>query len=114
MFGILVADYVLIKYFDIWQNMLGMGVVLAITGLAHLFLPLRVSGSAASVSSATGADALNGIDDGPQLWQVPNMPERMIAIVLVVVAFLAGCWGERIRLFCTMSLSPATKPCWRM
>jgi MFS family permease len=42
--GILVADYVLIKYFDIWQNMLGMGVVLSITGLAHLFVPVRVIG----------------------------------------------------------------------
>ena len=50
--GILVADYVLLKHFDLWQILLGMGVVLACTGLAHLFVPLQTSG-VASKNAAT-------------------------------------------------------------
>lgn len=52
-FGILIADYVLLSLFDLNHNIYAMGVVLAILGLAHVLKPM----SAVDHSTATNLGA---------------------------------------------------------
>ena len=51
--GILIADYILLEHFDIWQILVGMGFVLAATGMAHLIVPLTAHGVDAAGSADT-------------------------------------------------------------
>ncbi|MHC5067011.1 MAG: fused MFS/spermidine synthase [Planctomycetota bacterium] len=60
--GILVTDYVLLSAFGLNANTIGMGVVLAITGLAHIFIPLRAADTPKSDSEHVADPALAAVE----------------------------------------------------
>lgn len=45
MVGVLVADYVLLTWFDLDRCLYGMGIVLGALGVAHLAAPIRAPGA---------------------------------------------------------------------
>lgn len=55
--GILVSDYVLMKYFELNHNIYAMGILLGILGLAHLLKPLAMSAAPHVVAAAPAVNA---------------------------------------------------------
>ena len=61
--GILCTTYILLKAFSINGNMIGMGVVLCLTGLAHVFVRTEAKRKPASLEGVdTGADTITEVD----------------------------------------------------